>query len=103
MPPGGNAPLSIKDEAVAVPPGIVVERFIRDRDGQPVSDLSETDLVALPHWRAEDLDLVPTGIVLSEDKHVFAVRKGENAWLLRLETFLRTQERDVPALLRSSQ
>ena len=38
--------------------------------------------------------------VLGEDQHVMAVPHGENAWIVRVERFLRSQLDRIPQLLR---
>ena len=40
--------------------------------------------------------------VLGEDQHVMAVPHGENAWIVRLERYLRSRLADIPELLRES-
>ena len=37
---------------------------------------------------------------LGEDQHVMAVPHGENAWIVRIERFLRSRLDDIPGLLR---
>ena len=63
-------------------------------------DAARVGLVALPHWRLPGTGLVPTGIVLGREDHVLAVPKGENAWLGRVERFLRSHEAGMGAALR---
>ena len=62
------------------------------------------DLVALPRWRlpAGDVggDVVATETVLGRAGHVLAVPEGENAWIMRVERFLRREAGDVGARLR---
>jgi polar amino acid transport system substrate-binding protein len=93
--PGLAVPDDIERLAVFLPRDIVAEKLVRERGGRPVRRPSEADLVALPHWQVAAQGLVPTGIVLERRKHVVAIPKGENAWLMRLERFLR---QDGPAV-----
>ena len=94
-------PDSLDGQAVFVPAEVMAAGLVRDRGGLPVSEMTEdVRLVALPRWQLADRDLVPTGIVLQRQKHVMAVPQGENAWLMRLERFLRGRTTDFAARLR---
>lgn len=64
----------------------------------PESDLAA--LVALPDWALEGTDLVPSRVVLREERHVLAAAPGETAWLVRLDRFLHEARSLVPELLR---
>ena len=55
---------------------------------------------ALPDWQVPARGLVPTEVVLSRDEHVMAVPQGENAWIMRLERFLRGNADGFAARLR---
>lgn len=60
-------------------------------DAVPVRVEDVTDAagpVVVDNYLLNDLDLVDTGVQLSETDHVMAVPHGENAWLVRLERFL---------------
>jgi polar amino acid transport system substrate-binding protein len=50
---------------------------------------------AAEEYVLDDLGLRPSEVVLKEDKHVMAVRFGENAWLVRLERFLQRREGQI--------
>jgi polar amino acid transport system substrate-binding protein len=100
-PPGHALQEDLEGARVYVPPGVVATRLVREQGGTPVAEPSATGLVALPRWRLAGTGLVPTGIVLERRRHVLAVPKGENAWLLRLEQFLRRQG-PVDVLLREN-
>ena len=103
MPDSGDAPQDLTGREVFVPPEILALGSLRAKGGVAAGAADETALVALPHWQLAQTGLRSTGILLLETGHVMAVRKGENAWLFRLEAFLRSQEHAVPALLRASQ
>lgn len=98
---GEPVPDTLDGRKVHVPPELMAEGLVEEKDGIPVPEPSEgVHLVALPHWQLPEHDLVPTGIVLHRSEHVMAVPPGENAWVMRLERFLREQAGDVGARLR---
>ena len=47
----------------------------------------------------DDLDLADTGVHLTRSEHVMATRRGEYAFLVRLERFLLAHQGEVSALL----
>lgn len=98
--PKAHTPNDIKGAAVVVPPGVVAEALIRERGGIPVHDQAGSDLVAIPGWQAVDQGLVPTGVILQRRGYVMAIPKGENAWLMRLERFLRANAAGIDDRLR---
>lgn len=99
--PGTPVPEELDGERVHVPADLTAAGLVEEKDGIPVSRMSEEiDLVALHQWQLSTRDLVPTGIVLKREKRVMAIPKGENAWLMRLERFLRDNAGRVGALLR---
>ena len=55
--------------------------------------------VAAEDYVLDDLGLRPTDIELKADKHVMAVRFGENAWLVELERFLLQREAEIRRLV----
>lgn len=60
----------------------------------PVADLGESkgEPAAVGEWLLADLGLIPSGTVLKRDKHVMAVKMGENELLVRLERHLLERE-----------
>jgi polar amino acid transport system substrate-binding protein len=77
---------------------------VRDEGGVPIAEWSDdVALAAVPHWQLESLELVPSGIVLQRRDHVVAVPQGENAWLMRIERFLRSETSDIGERLRAHQ
>lgn len=99
--PGAPVPEKLDGEKVHSPPGLMVDSLIEDAGGVPVSD-SRQGLVALPHWQIPGHSLVATGIVLHRNSHVMAVPRGENAWVGRLERFLRRNDDRLEEILRES-
>ena len=97
---GSEVPRELEGRRVFVPSDVIAAKLIREKGGIPLEDQAEADLVALPHWQVSGHDLVPTGIVLQRSKHVLAVPKGENAWVMRIERFLRKRSGDMGASLR---
>lgn len=87
--PEARIPETIRGETIYLPPDVVARKLVREHGGTPVRDPAEADLVALPHWEVAARGLVPSGVELERRRHVVAIPKGENAWLMRLETFLR--------------
>lgn len=61
-------------------------------------DLAIAGLTADNPWSAE-VSFIQPYFTVGEDEHVMAVPHGENAWIFRLERFLRSQREDIPALL----
>jgi polar amino acid transport system substrate-binding protein len=55
--------------------------------------------VAAHEYVLDDLDLVPSEVELSKEKHVIALPLGENAWMVRLERFLLSREVEIERLL----
>lgn len=99
--PGTLLPRHLSGDKVYAAPELMAEGLIEDEGGTPISQMTENvELVALPDWRLPERDLVITGIELRRNEHVMAIPKGENAWLLRLDHFLRRHEGEVAALLR---
>lgn len=99
--PDADVREELEGRPVYVPLEIMAEKFVRDRGGIPVAQMDEdVELAALPQWWIESLDLLPTGMQLRKETHVMVVPQGENAWLMRLETFLRSETHDMGERLR---
>jgi polar amino acid transport system substrate-binding protein len=56
--------------------------------------------VAAPDWRVEGLGFQQAGIELSSYSYVLALPPGENAFLVRLERYLRPRRSELGELLR---
>lgn len=98
--PGFPVPEELDGEAVHADPDLMVNGLIEEKGGVPVPrDTEEVHLVALPHWQAIARGLLPTGITLTRAERVMAVPRGENAWLMRLDAFLREHAHQVDTLL----
>lgn len=90
--PGALVPEDLEGHLVFVPRNEPSSKLVRNNDGVPTGDWSdESTLAVLPHWQLEQTGLVPTGITLRRSDHVMVVPQGENAWLMRLERFLRRE------------
>ena len=101
--PETATPEDLEGRRVYVPPEEQANELVRSEGGVPVAEWSErVALAAVPHWRLESLGLVPSGIVLQR-RDVVAVPPGENAWLMRIERFLRSEADDIDARLRAHQ
>jgi polar amino acid transport system substrate-binding protein len=102
--PGTATPEDLEARRVYVPPEEPATELVRNHGGIPVAEWSDdVALAAVPHWQLEALGLVPSGIVLQRRDHVVAVPQGENAWLMRIERFLRSETGDIGARLRAHQ
>ena len=90
--PGAPVPEELDGEVVFVPPEEPATQLVRNKGGVPVRELTgDVTLAAVPHWQLEPLGWLPTGVVLRRGDHVVAVPQGENAWLMRVEGFLRSE------------
>jgi polar amino acid transport system substrate-binding protein len=69
---------------------------------RPVTDLAAAKgrAAAVPDYLLDDLRLRETDVELKREKHVMAARRGENAFLVRLERFLLNREQEIERLLR---
>jgi polar amino acid transport system substrate-binding protein len=75
--------------------------LVEAKGGRPVpAGSGVAALRALPDWALDETDLVPSRVVLHEERHVLAAPPGETAWLVRLDRFLHEAESLVPRLLR---
>ncbi|MDZ3836696.1 MAG: transporter substrate-binding domain-containing protein [Rhodospirillales bacterium] len=98
--PGTPVPQALDGLAVHVAPELLANRLVADESGVPVAEKAEgVRLTALPDWQIARRGLVATGIVLDRSEHVIAVPRGENAWIMRLERFLRTHAATTGAKL----
>lgn len=93
----------------------LVEAFARDLDAE-IEWVQGAESELLERIEGDGLDLVIAGLtadnpwasrvsfiqpyfVLGDEQHVMAVPHGENAWIVRLERFLRSQLDQIPTLL----
>jgi polar amino acid transport system substrate-binding protein len=103
VPPESSPPDDLDGVPVAAELGSEAEALLdskTDADVRPVHDLGEAGggPVAAHNYVLDDLGLA-IGPELKEDKHVMAVRMGENAFLVRLERFLLNREDEIERLL----
>lgn len=99
--PGAPVPEDLDGLEVHAAPELMADGLIERKGGVPVPQTTEAlSLFAVPDWQVQARGLVPTGIVLHRDEHVIAVPRGENAWIMRLERFLRAETDDVADKLR---
>lgn len=99
--PGGPIPAELDGEEVVSPLDRMTDSLIEDVGGVPIAgEAAAASLVALPDWEIPAHELVPTGIELHRSEHVMAVPRGENAWVDRLERFLRRNGHRLGELLR---
>lgn len=99
--PGTSLAEGLDGRAVFVPPDQPVSQLVRNNNGVPVNTWSEeVTFAVLPYWQLESRDLEATGIVLQRTDHVMMIPQGENAWLMRLERFLRSETGNMGELLR---
>lgn len=100
--PAVPAPQNLEGQRVHAAPHLLADGLIRQQGGVPVPDRADAvQLVALPGWQLPARALKPTGIVLRRTEHVIAVPRGENAWIMRLERFLRAQSGGMAAKLQA--
>jgi polar amino acid transport system substrate-binding protein len=103
VPPGSSAPDDLEGVQVAAELGSEAEALVdaeTDAEVRAVRDLGEARgrPVAAHDYVLDDLGL-DAGPELKEEKHVMAVRLGENAFMVRLERFLLNREDEIERLL----
>lgn len=105
FPDGSDADPNIEGREVAVEAGTAHGGLV-ERAGAipiPVPDITRVEGArAVESWMLDDLGLVDVGVELIEVEHVMAVRMGENALLVRLESFLLDNEDLVRRLLQEA-
>ena len=102
--PGTAIPPDLEGRVVFVPADVMAAKLVREKGGAPTTEThDQIDLAAVPHWRVASLGLLPTGTRLRQEKHVMAVPQGENAWIMRLERFLRSEAAGMDDRLREHQ
>lgn len=104
VPPGSSVPGDLDGVPVAAELGSEAEGLLESKtaaDVRAVTDLATArgEPAAAHDYALDDLGLDETG-ELKKDKHVMAVRLGENAFLVRLERFLLNREDRIERLVR---
>jgi polar amino acid transport system substrate-binding protein len=105
VPGGDQPPTDIDGLHVRVEAGTEMGQLVEDAGGLAVrveDVFSASGPVAAEDWLLGAMDYQVSEIVLTETKHVMAAPPGENAWLVRLERFLRTQTERITALLETN-
>jgi polar amino acid transport system substrate-binding protein len=98
-PPDDFTGVPVFAELGSVEEGLLAQRT--DARVRPVNDVAVArgQPAAVPDFLLDDLELIDSGTELAKDKHVMAVRLGENAMLVRLERFLLNREDEARELL----
>jgi polar amino acid transport system substrate-binding protein len=112
VPDGDEIPEDIAGMGIAVEKGTEQAGILEKEDAKPVpvDDVATQveregtgsvtfDAFAIENWLIDDLDLEDTDVTLIETDHVMATPMGENAWLVRLERFLLTNEEEIESIL----
>ena len=80
--------------------------WVEGSQSEILEEIEEGHLdVAVGGFTADDpwatkVTFIQPYVTLGEDEHVMAVPHGENAWIVRLERFLRSRLGTIPDLLR---
>ncbi len=87
---------------VVAEPGTLEAALVRSHGGVPVPEsvAGEVLRAAKPEWRMEPLEHAV--LELATEKHVVAVPKGENAFLIRVDRYFRDHTQDLSEQLRRS-
>ncbi len=97
-----DEPADIAGLEVGVEANSEIAGLLRKTDAQvvEVDDIEDHDgPVAIDNFLADDLDVVDTGVRLTESDHVFAVPIGENDWMTAVERFLLERPGEIEELL----
>lgn len=96
--PDAPRPDRLKGLSVAVRRGDPAAGWLLEKGARPVPvDGLKTgqQFAAVEDWQLAGLGLRDTGIHLRGVDHVLAAPPGENGWILRIERFLKSQEKDL--------
>jgi len=102
VPDDTDEPGDIAGLKVGVEANTEIAGLLRKSDAQvvEVDDIADHDgPVAIDNFLTDDLDVVDTGVRLSESDHVFAVPMGENDWMTAVERFLLERPGEIEDLL----
>ncbi len=100
--PGGLAPEDLEGVRLAVEEHSEAVHVVTQNDAVPVEVASLEDAeppIVAEEWEIHALGLQPSEVVLDETQHVMATPLGENAWLVRIERFLRARLPRIPRML----
>jgi polar amino acid transport system substrate-binding protein len=103
-PPGESFPDDFAGVPVAVELGSAEEGLLEQRTDARVVPVRELRTragrpAAVRDYLLDDLELSDSGTELDKSKHVMAVKRGENAFLVRLERFLLDREDEIRRLV----
>ena len=90
--PGSLPPDDLAGRRFAVEAHSEAVHSVTENDAVPVEVVSLEEAeppVVAEEWEIRALGLQPTEVILDEQQHVMATPLGENAWLVRLERYLR--------------
>ena len=98
VPPEAALPEDIKDREVGVKEGTAMARYVRKKGGTPVR-VAQLDQfngpVAAFSWELKQMGWQVTNIKLHEEQKVFAIIRGENAWVMYLEKFFGSHQKEI--------
>ena len=103
--PGGVEPALLEELAHDLDAEI---EWVEGSQSEILEDIEEGHLdVAIGGFTADDpwskkVTFIQPYFTLGDDHHVMAVPHGENAWIVRLERFLRSRLDRIPGLLQES-
>lgn len=100
-----STPRHIRKVRVGVEAGTPVAGYVRKKGGKPVGipDLkSFQGPVAAPRWKLQQMDFLISDIKLHEEKNVFAIIRGENAWVMFLERFFYRNKKQIEQWLKEA-
>lgn len=103
VPPAMPPPASLEGLRVAVPQGDAIAARLEDENAIPSrteDPFAANAPVAAAEWELEARGFTPTEFKLHTEKHIFATPPGENAFLVRLEEFLKRKRGAIKPMLR---
>ena len=102
VPQASEATEDIAGLEVGVEANTEIAGLLRRTDARvvEVDDIEDFDgPVAIDNYLTDDLDVVDTGVRLSESDHVLALPMGENDWMTTVEAFLLERPDEIKKLL----
>lgn len=101
-PRGRAVPEDIAGLEIGVEANTTIAGLLRKTDARvtEVSNIEDHNgPVAIDNFLADDLEVIDTGVRLSESDHVFAVPMGENDWMTSIERFLLERPNEINDLM----
>lgn len=98
VPQGATMPDNINNMEVGVTLGTATAEYVRKKGGKPVKVIELEEFngpVAGYEWELKRLGFQITAIKLHESKRVFAVTRGENAWVMFLEKYMEDHKNEI--------